>query len=96
MYTERYMDKPSENPEGYKNNNLLNYAQNLKGRLLMIHGADDDVVVWQHSLKFVQKSVGAMNSNLDYYVYPGHKHNVVGPDRAHLYKKISQYFFDYL
>ena len=96
MYTERYMDKPSENPEGYKTNNLLNYAQNLKGRLLMIHGADDDVVVWQHSLKFVQKSVSAMNSNLDYYVYPGHKHNVVGPDRAHLYKKISQYFFDYL
>ncbi len=96
MYTERYMDKPSENPEGYAANNLLNHAGNLKGRLLMIHGADDDVVVWQHSLKFVQKSVGAMNTNLDYYVYPGHKHNVVGPDRAHLYKKITQYFFDYL
>jgi dipeptidyl-peptidase-4 len=96
MYTERYMDKPSENPEGYDANNLLNHAGNLKGRLLMIHGADDDVVVWQHSLKFVQKSVGAMNTNLDYYVYPGHKHNVVGPDRAHLYKKITQYFFDYL
>ena len=96
MYTERYMDKPSENPEGYEANNLLNHASKLKGRLLMIHGADDDVVVWQHSLKFVQKSVGAMNANLDYYVYPGHKHNVVGPDRAHLYKKISQYFFDFL
>ncbi len=96
MYTERYMDKPSENPEGYAANNLLNHAGNLKGRLLMIHGADDDVVVWQHSLKFVQKSVGAMNTNLDYYVYPGHKHNVVGPDRAHLYKKITQYFFDFL
>ena len=96
MYTERYMDKPSENPEGYLANNLLKHANKLKGRLLMIHGADDDVVVWQHSLKFVQQSVGAMNTNLDYYVYPGHKHNVVGPDRAHLYKKISQYFFDYL
>ncbi len=96
MYTERYMDKPSENPEGYAANNLLNHAGNLKGRLLMIHGADDDVVVWQHSLKFVQKSVGAINTNLDYYVYPGHKHNVVGPDRAHLYKKITQYFFDFL
>ena len=96
MYTERYMDKPSENPEGYAANNLLSYAGNLKGRLLMIHGADDDVVVWQHSLKFVQKSVGAMNTNLDYYVYPGHKHNVIGPDRAHLYKKITQYFFDFL
>jgi dipeptidyl-peptidase-4 len=96
MYTERYMDKPSENPEGYAVNNLMSHAGNLKGRLLMIHGADDDVVVWQHSLKFVQKSVGAMNTNLDYYVYPGHKHNVIGPDRTHLYKKITQYFFDFL
>jgi dipeptidyl-peptidase-4 len=96
MYTERYMDKPEENPEGYKESSLLNYAHQLNGRLLMIHGADDDVVVWQHSLMFLDKCVKSMNTNLDYYVYPGHKHNVVGPDRAHLYKKISQYFFDFL
>lgn len=96
MYTERYMETPQSNPEGYKNNNLLNYVGNLNGRLLMIHGADDDVVVWQHSLLYVKEAVKNMNVNLDYYVYPGHKHNVVGPDRAHLYKKISQYFFDFL
>ncbi|MBM3438069.1 MAG: S9 family peptidase [Bacteroidetes bacterium] len=96
MYTERYMDRPEENPEGFKNNNLLGYADKLEGRLLMIHGADDDVVVWQHSLMFVDKAVKARNAQLDYYVYPGHKHNVVGPDRVHLYKKISQYFFDFL
>ena len=96
MYTERYMDRPDENPEGYKANNLLGYADKLQGRLLMIHGADDDVVVWQHSLMFVDKAVKAKNAQLDYFVYPGHKHNVVGPDRVHLYKKISQYFFDFL
>lgn len=96
MYTERYMDRPQENPEGYKTANLLNYADKLEGRLLMIHGTDDDVVVWQHSLMYVQEMVKRMNANLDYYVYPGHKHNVLGPDRAHLYKKISQYFFDFL
>ncbi len=96
MYTERYMDRPDENPEGYKVNNLLNYADKLQGRLLMIHGADDDVVVWQHSLMFVDKAVKAKNAQLDYFVYPGHKHNVIGPDRVHLYKKISQYFFDFL
>jgi len=96
MYTERYMDKPQENPEGYKNNNLLNYVDQLDGRLLMIHGMDDDVVVWQHSLLYVQQAVKKMNANLDYFVYPGHKHNVLGPDRAHLYKKVSQYFFDFL
>jgi dipeptidyl-peptidase-4 len=96
MYTERYMDRPEENPTGYAENNLLNYAQNLKGPLLMIHGADDDVVVWQHSLMFTDKCVKTMNTQLDYFVYPGHKHNVVGRDRAHLYKKISEYFFEKL
>lgn len=96
MYTERYMDRPEENPDGYKANNLLGYADKLQGRLLMIHGADDDVVVWQHSLMFVNRAVKAKNAQLDYFVYPGHKHNVVGPDRVHLYKKISQYFFDFL
>lgn len=96
MYTERYMDRPEENPTGYAENNLLNHAQKLKGPLLMIHGADDDVVVWQHSLMFTDKCVKSMNTKLDYFVYPGHKHNVVGRDRAHLYKKISEYFFEKL
>ncbi|MBS3914617.1 MAG: DPP IV N-terminal domain-containing protein [Bacteroidetes bacterium] len=96
MYTERYMDKPQENPEGYAAASLLKYAGNLQGRLLMIHGTDDDVVVWQHSMLYIKEMVKNRNANLDYYVYPGHKHNVIGPDRVHLYKKISQYFFDYL
>ena len=96
MYTERYMDRPDENPEGYKKNSLLQYAKNLEGNLLMIHGADDDVVVWQHSLMFVDECVKNLNTNIDYFVYPGHKHNVRGKDRIHLYKKISEYFFDKL
>ncbi|MBL7812487.1 MAG: DPP IV N-terminal domain-containing protein [Bacteroidetes bacterium] len=96
MYTERYMDRPQDNKEGYDKANLLNYADKLEGRLLMIHGMDDNVVIWQHSLLYIKAMVKAMNANLDYFVYPGHKHNVVGPDRAHLYKKVCQYFFDYL
>lgn len=96
MYTERYMDKPQQNPEGYKEANLLNYANQLKGKLLMIHGTSDDVVVWQHSLLYVKKNVEVSNANLDYFVYPGHPHNVLGADRIHLYKKVSNYFFDFL
>ncbi|MBA9076712.1 S9 family peptidase [Rufibacter quisquiliarum] len=91
MYTERYMDTPQENPEGYEKANLLNHVKNLQGKLLMIHGTVDDVVVWQHSLAFLKKAVdeGVL---LDYFVYPGHPHNVIGKDRAHLYKKVTQYF----
>ncbi|MEO5642560.1 MAG: DPP IV N-terminal domain-containing protein [Bacteroidia bacterium] len=90
MYTERYMDTPQTNPEGYKESNLVNYAGNLKGKLLQIHGTIDDVVVWQHSLMF-QKACVDKKTQCDYYVYPGHQHNVRGKDRVHLYTKISEY-----
>jgi dipeptidyl-peptidase 4 len=91
MYTERYMDTPQENPQGYEQANLLNHVKNLKGKLLMIHGTVDDVVVWQHSLNFLKKAVDE-GILVDYFVYPGHPHNVGGKDRVHLYKKVTQYF----
>lgn len=91
MYGERYMDTPQENPEGYAKANLLDKVQNLKGKLLMIHGAQDDVVVWQHSIKFIKSAVDN-GVQLDYFVYPGHPHNVIGKDRVHLMQKITDYF----
>ncbi|WP_460880787.1 alpha/beta hydrolase family protein [Pontibacter rugosus] len=91
MYTERYMDSPQQNPEGYEKANLLNYVKNLKGKLLMIHGTVDDVVVWQHSLQYIKKAVDE-GILLDYFVYPGHPHNVRGKDRVHLMRKVTQYF----
>jgi len=95
MYTERYMDTPEENKQGYEDNNLLNHVDKLKGKLLMIHGTDDDVVVWQHSLLFVKTAVDK-GVQLDYFAYPGHKHNVLGKDRVHLMQKITNYFIDNL
>lgn len=95
MYGERYMDTPQENPEGYAKSNLLDKVQNLKGKLLMIHGAQDDVVVWQHSMKFLKAAVD-QGVQIDYFVYPGHPHNVIGKDRVHLMQKITDYFNDHL
>lgn len=95
MYTERYMDTPQENPEGYAQAALLDKVQNLKGKLLMIHGAQDDVVVWQHSIKFLKAAVDN-GVQLDYFVYPGHEHNVLGKDRVHLMQKVTDYFDQYL
>jgi dipeptidyl-peptidase-4 len=95
MYGERYNDSPQENKEGYDKNNLLNHVANLKGKLLMIHGAQDNVVVWQHSILYQKKAVDK-GVQLDYYVYPGHEHNVLGKDRAHLMEKIINYFIDNL
>jgi dipeptidyl-peptidase-4 len=93
MYTERYMDTPEQNPEGYKEANTLNYVQNLKGKLLEIHGTSDDVVVWQHTLMYTQAAI-SKGVQTDYYMYPGHPHGVRGKDRIHLLKKISGYVID--
>lgn len=91
MYTERYMDSPQENPEGYAKANLLDKIDQLKGKLLLIHGTQDDVVVWQHTLKLLKNAVDK-NVQLDYFVYPGHAHNVRGYNRIHLMQKITDYF----
>jgi dipeptidyl-peptidase-4 len=95
MYGERYMDTPQENPEGYEANCLLNKAQNLEGRLLVIHGCEDNTVVWQHSLEFIERCINNYKQ-VDYFVYPHHEHNVLGRERLHLYQKMFQYYEDHL
>ncbi|MFN0216090.1 MAG: DPP IV N-terminal domain-containing protein [Saprospiraceae bacterium] len=95
MYTERYMDTPQENPDGYVKNSLYQYIDNLTGRLLMIHGSSDDVVLWQHSLRYIRECV-RKGKQIDYFVYPEHAHNVMGKDRAHLFEKIEGFFKDNL
>ncbi len=93
MYTERYMDTPQQNPDGYKQTSILNAIQNLKGKLLVIHGAEDDVVVWQHSMMLLKTAIDK-GVQLDYFVYPTHKHNVLGKDRAHLIEKVCNYIIE--
>ncbi len=95
MYTERYMDSPQENPDGYTKSSLFNYINNLDGRLLMIHGSSDDVVTWQHSLRYIRECV-RKGKQIDYFVYPEHVHNVLGKDRVHLFEKVERFFKDNL
>jgi dipeptidyl-peptidase-4 len=95
MYGERYMDTPESNPEGYKESSLLNYVDKLNGKLLLVHGTLDPVVVWQHTLEFAKRAA-ELNKPLDYYPYVGHEHGVRGKDALHLYNKISQYFINNL
>ena len=95
MYGERYMDTPQENPEGYEANSLLNKAQNLQGRLLVIQGAEDNTVVPQHSTEFIERCINNFKQ-VDYFMYPHHEHNVLGRERLHLYQKMFQYYEDYL
>ncbi len=95
MYGERYMDTPQENPEGYEANSLLNKAQNLEGRLLVIQGAEDNTVVPQHSTEFIERCINNFKQ-VDYFMYPHHEHNVLGRERLHLYQKMFDYYETFL
>jgi dipeptidyl-peptidase-4 len=90
MYTERYMDTPVQNPSGYTDADLSRYVKNLQGKLLMIHGMDDDVVVLQHHMRFVKACVDN-KVQIETFLYPGHAHNVRGKDRVHLIRQVLDY-----
>ena len=93
MYGERYMDTPAENQSGFDQANTLNHVKNLKGKLLLIHGTIDDVVVMQHNFALIKKFIEA-EKQVDFFPYPMHKHNVGGKDRVHLMRKVLDYIIE--
>ena len=95
MYGERYMDTPVQNPEGYAKAGLLDKAGKLQGKLLILQGTMDSTVVWQNSLQFIKKCIDD-GKQVDYFVYPGHAHNVSGINRSHMFRKIALYYDDNL
>jgi dipeptidyl-peptidase-4 len=95
MYGERYMDTPQTNPEGYEKANLINKAGNLKGKLQIITGYNDNTVVPQHCLSFLDACIKA-GTQPDFFAYPGEEHNMRGHASVHLHERITQYFEDYL
>lgn len=95
MYGERYMGTPQDNPEGYAKASLINKVKNLKGKLQVITGYNDNTVVPQHCLSFLDACVKA-GTQPDFFAYPGEEHNMRGHASVHLHERITQYFEDYL
>ena len=95
MYGERYMDTPESNPEGYAVSSLIAKAKNLKGKLQIITGYNDNTVVPQHCLSFLDACIKA-GTQPDFFAYPGEEHNMRGHASVHLHERITQYFEDFL
>jgi len=93
MYGERYMDTPAENQKGFDEASTLNYVKDLKGKLLLIHGTSDDVVVMQNNFALIKRFIEAQKQ-VDFFAYPMHKHNVLGKDRVHLMTKVLNYVIE--
>jgi dipeptidyl-peptidase-4 len=75
IYTERYMDKPQDNAEGYETSAPLTWAENLDGALLLAHGTMDNNVHMQNSLQLIGK-LAAADKEFELMVYPRTRHGV--------------------
>ena len=78
IYTERYMQTPQNNPDGYKKSSPVTAAKDLHGRLLLIHGAIDDNVHLQNTIQFVYELQKA-GKQFQLMVYPKSRHGVTDP-----------------
>jgi dipeptidyl-peptidase-4 len=92
IYTERYMQTPQNNPEGYKKSAPRNAAKDLHGKLLLIHGAIDDNVHMQNTMQFVYELQKA-GKQFQLMLYPKSRHGVIDPV---LVKHMRQMMTDFI
>ena len=91
IYTERFMRTPQENPEGYDLNSPLNYADQLKGKFLIIHGSGDDNVHVQNTMRMVEELIQA-DKQFEWMIYPDKNYGIYGGNtRKHLYSKMTNF-----
>jgi len=91
IYTERYMQTPQENANGYDMNSPINFADKLKGNFLLVHGTADDNVHFQNSMQFIEALVQA-NKQFDWAVYPDKNHGIFGgKTRIQLFTKMTNF-----
>lgn len=96
IYTERYLQTPQENAKGYDDNSPINYAKDLQGKYLLVHGAADDNVHFQNSMEWITALVNA-GKQFDMMAYPNKNHSIGGGmTRMHLYTKMTDYILNNL
>lgn len=96
IYTERYLQTPQENAKGYDQNSPLNFAADLQGKFLLVHGTGDDNVHFQNTVEMVDALIRA-NKDFDVMFYPNRNHGIYGGiTRYHLYQKMTRFIFDNL
>lgn len=97
-YTERFMDTPAENPDGYKITSVMNYADRLKGVLRIVHGTTDDNVHMQNSVQLINK-LQDLGKPFEMMIYPNERHGIganVRAKRDHLVAENASFFYKHL
>jgi dipeptidyl-peptidase-4 len=92
IYTERYMQTPQLNPEGYEESAPINFVKNLKGKLLLVHGTADDNVHVQNTIVFMKELIKA-NKQFDVMLYPEAMHGGFG---RHFLELMTEFVYNNL
>jgi dipeptidyl-peptidase 4 len=82
VYTERYMDTPADNPEGYKDGSALTFVKKYKGKLFLTHGDMDDNVHMQNSIYLISR-LEDEGKSFQFMLYPGGRHGWGGAKAIH-------------
>lgn len=91
IWTERYMDLPSDNPEGYFESSPINFIDCYQNGLLLIHGVADDNVHVQNTLE-IAEALENRNKPFEIMLYPDKDHNLPGrTTRVHLYNLMTSF-----
>ncbi|MEQ8470340.1 MAG: S9 family peptidase [Marinoscillum sp.] len=94
IYTERYLQRPQDNPSGYDENSPIEFANQLKGKFLLVHGTGDDNVHFQNTVVFQDKLIDA-GKQFESFYYPDRPHSM-GNRRGHLYELMTNFILDNL
>ena len=91
VYTERFMDTPAENPEGYEKGAVLTWIERYKGGLRITHGTIDDNVHAQNSIQVVDW-LTSKNKSFELMLYPDSRHGIQASQRAHATRETHDYW----
>ena len=81
-YTERYMNLPAANADGYRQARVLEHIDGLSSRLLVVHGMADDNVLFTNSTALMS-ALQQRGIAFELMTYPGAKHALKGKDALH-------------
>lgn len=95
IYTERYLGLPAENGEGYRASSPVDYAANLKAKLLIAHNFEDDNVLFQNTVQMTEALEHA-GKLFDMAIYTGKSHGVTGPVRRQLLETLTDFLEKHL
>ncbi|HLV96497.1 MAG TPA: S9 family peptidase [Candidatus Acidoferrales bacterium] len=97
IYTERYMGRPQDNAEGYRDSSPVNQAGNLSGKLMMVHGTGDDNVHFANTSEMINELIDANRYPANLMVFPGRGHPISDHHaRIQLFERITQFLADNL